>query len=69
MNNAVIKQVSYSVSMIKVSKKGLSSLYLANVLHDCLLNITNNSFLARTLERSTCGIDVHTCTEEHISME
>lgn len=46
MNNAVIKQVSYSVSMAKVSKKGLSSLYLANILHDCLLNVTNNKLFS-----------------------
>lgn len=46
MSNVVIKQVSYSVSMAKVSKKGLSSCFLANVLHDYLLNVTNNKLFS-----------------------
>lgn len=34
------------MSMAKVSKKGLSSLYLAKVLHDYLLNVTNNKLFS-----------------------
>lgn len=46
MNSVVTKQVSYSMFMAKVSKKGISSLYLPNVLQDYVLNVSNNKLFS-----------------------